>query len=101
MDTEERTASKNDQVNELYVYFSRAFDSSSDDIFLATIFSDTEILEPIKQKATIGTAQTMIMVDSCSVCTIINERLACREAVTDEFQSRICRASARELRKRK
>ena len=99
VETEETPPSEDYQVNELYDNFNSDFVSSSDDNCVATIFSDSKILEPINQITTVGTAETIIMLNSSRVCTIINERLACRVAATGEFQCQICRAKARELRK--
>ena len=51
-------------------------------------------IEPINQKVSI---ETMIMVDSGGLFTILIESLACPVVATDELCFWICSASAREL----
>ena len=61
------------------------------------ILSESKMAERFNKKVTIGTIETMIMVDSGSVCTIINENLIYRVVAKDGSSIWIRSANAWEL----
>ena len=100
VETEETTPSKDNKVNEIHEYYNPDCDLnhfSADTNCVATICSNSKMIEPINQKVTIGTIETMIMVDSVTVSTIINESLARPEVGAVYFSLFIRGANAREL----
>ena len=85
LETEESTPSEDDKVNDFHENFNTEYDSnySLSDINVVANSSVSNKIELVYQKETIGTIETMILVDSDTLFTIIKESLARCEDVTN------------------